>query len=351
MPSKNWSDAFWSATTPALAAALAVAPARDTAAAAEHGAQDAPLEAAALEQQRVVVAAGATAGTAAAAATGAGSVDPAVVVRLIWASGNMDRVVPAEPAGLLLQAAQQALPQCGFEALTAMGLGLVRMRRAALAAAPTGDQCAPAPGAKQQQQQHCTSWSALAGQQAALWEAWFARSSQLLQLDPKVAAQMRLQQQQPGHTGCQPVNESASSVQQQQQQQRGCICSADISLQLFIPAHLRLTPPDAWSRAMLAATAAQLQSMNLEQLSWVVWSVTRLGLATQLPPGWLCAMLVRIGSVRSKPGSSSNISSASMLRLGKALRRLQAAQCVQQQEWQLWLLLAEQWRASQGIVQ
>jgi hypothetical protein len=267
----------------------------------------------------------------------------------------MARVVPSEPAGLLLQTAQRTLPQCSFDGLTAMGLGLVRMRRAALAAAPAADQAAPASD-KQQQQQQCGCELASSGQQAALWDAWFARSSQLLQLDPKVAAQLRLQQQQQaqqGHTDSRPAISSVSSVHQQQQQQlRGSIRSADISLQLFIAAHVRLTPPAGWSRAMLAATAVQLQGMNLEQLSWVVWSVTRLGLATQLPPGWLRAVLARVSSVRSRPGSGSGSgAAASMLRMGKAVRRLRAAQCVQKQEWQLWLLLAQQWRTSQGIVQ
>jgi hypothetical protein len=103
---------------------------------------------------------------------------------------------------------------------------------------------------------------------------------------------------------------------------------------------------------MLAATAVQLQAMNLEQLSWVVWSVARLGLATQLPPGWLRSVLVRVSSVCGRPGSGSSSEAAvSMSRLGKALSRLRFEQFVQKQEWRLWLLLAQQWRTRQGIVQ
>jgi hypothetical protein len=262
----------------------------------------------------------------------------------------------------MLQAAQRMLPECSFEGLTAVGLGLVRMQRTAAAAAATG-QTVVASSIQGQHQPGCGL--AVPSQQVGLWEAWFARSFQLLQQDPKIAAQLWLQphvlshqQYGAGPAGIQPGGSTGPSVhlqeataEQQQQQQRVSIHCADISLQLFIAAHLRLAPPAAWSQAALAATSVQLQGMSLEQLSWVVWTVARLGLGPQLPPGWLHAVLQKASSlpVRLSSGGGSG-AAAAMLRLGKSVRRLRGLQCVQQQDWQLWLLLAQRWNTAQAIV-
>jgi hypothetical protein len=353
MPNSAWSSAFWQAATRALAAGLAAV----AAAAAPYAgslsvtlSQNTPqLAFSAAKQANMLVPAGASAARR-------DTLSPATVVRLIWATGKMARHVPAVPAGLMLQAAQQIMPQCSFGGLTAMGLGLARMQRAA-AAAP-----AAAGGLQGQQlQQQPGRGVATGGQQAALWESWFARSLQLLLQDPKVAARMRSQHQQQGHTdrrsGASTTAAShpqqvtaAQQQQQQQQQQRVSIRTADISLQLFIVAHLRLEPPAAWSQAMLAAAAAHLQGMNLEQLSWVVWAVAQLRLGPQLPHGWLHAMLVKACSGPGRSRGCGSGAAGAMLRLGKSLRQLRSAKCVQQQEWQLWLLLAKRLNTTQGVV-
>ncbi|KAF6255487.1 hypothetical protein COO60DRAFT_1641492 [Scenedesmus sp. NREL 46B-D3] len=358
MPSRAWSGAFWAAAAPALAAALdPTASDAEAAAAAERGVHNLQLVSSVAVQaaQPAPDGASTTAAAAAAACARRDVLSPAVVVRLIWATGKMDRCAPGLPGGLLLLAAQRTLAQCSCEGLTALGLGLVRMQRAALAAAPAVGQGTAAQAVQGQQGSGCDA--AALGQQAAFWESWFARSSRLLQQDSKVAAQLRLQQQQ-GHLTAQVDVSVVRPAQLQQpaeelqQQQRCSIHSADVSLQLFIAAHLRLAPPAGWSRLVLAATAAHVQSMSPEQLSWVVWSVSRLGLGTQLPPGWLRAVLTRVGSVCGRLSSGSGSGSgavASLLRLGKAMRRLRAAQCVGQQEWQLWLLLAQNWRTTQGM--
>ncbi|WIA13479.1 hypothetical protein OEZ85_007057 [Tetradesmus obliquus] len=351
MPGSAWGEAFWAAATPALAAALHAAPGGvygATRAAAELNMHSPQLVVGAAEQHAQLAPSGVR------AARDALSLSPAIVGRLIWATGKMSRHVPAATFGLMLQAAQRVVPQCSFEGLTAMGLGLARMRRvaaaAAAAAAAAGRHAAATSVQGQQQGAGCVASTC---QQAELWGPWFARSLQLLQQDPKAAAQLRLHQQHSQDRGdVHSGGGTASTVHlqgaaEQQQQQRASIHSADISLQLYIAAHFQLAPPAAWSRAMLAATSVTLQGMSLEQLSWVVWAVARLRLGPQLPPGWLAAVLVRISHVPVRP---SGAAAAAMSRLGKSMWRLSCAECVQPQERQLWLLTARRWSTAHGMV-
>lgn len=279
--------------------------------------------------------------------------------------------MPGVPAELLLQAAELTVPQCSFAGLTALGQGLMRMHR--IVANPAAATSTP-PAATAVQKQPAAVYCCPAqyglealGRRSALWDAWFARSTVLLLADADVAAQLQLATH--GQN-----NPFAGLQQRQQQQQQGpwrprqhSIHSVDLSLQLFVAGQLRLAPPDSWCQAVLAAVAVQLPSMSLEQLSWVMWAAVRLGLSQQLPNGWMCSVLSRVGALLGCDGGAGSLSGSSssssgcagsgggcahrgdVLRFGKAMAQLLRVGAVADADWQLWLAAGRQWCSRQGV--
>jgi hypothetical protein len=209
-----------------------------------------------------------------------------------------------------------------------------------------------------------------------LWEAWFARSTQLL-LQANAAA-----------AGAKPASESASGVhgeQQQQQQQRQLLhgqlkleeapkqpprpsqqanpstqpshtslglSSSNVSMHLCVAATLWLRPSPVWLQAMLGVLQSQMQAGSPESLSWLLRHVSRLqhrvsGVPRVLPQGFVQALLDRVRVLRGE--GEAGLTRQQMLRLQRGFRGLRRAGAVSEREWRQWHGLLSAWRVSHGM--
>lgn len=184
-----------------------------------------------------------------------------------------------------------------------------------------------------------------------LWAAWFCRGTQLLLLQ----ANSQAVAPQP------PPPSSAASIPKRHARQAAGLCSSeDISVQLRVVVALRLQPPAEWLHAVVAAAQQQVPHSSSEQLSWLLLDLLKVvehstslpGVTVEqlLPKSFVAAVLSRARVVHASSGEGG-WSPAQMQRLQSVFRRLRqcSGAAVSASEWQQWLRLMMQWRASQGL--
>jgi hypothetical protein len=219
-----------------------------------------------------------------------------------------------------------------------------------------------------------------------VWDAWFARSTQLLlqaqaaAAAAAVAAAAQAQQrmevsavpaasilqqplpaasilQQPAHQPQQPQQSlqpaAAKPSQHQQGAARGLLLSCkDVSMQLRLAAALKLRPDACWWLAAVAVAKAGIGSSTAEALSWLLLDLIKVQkllqqpCEQQLPQGFVWAVLQR---VRVLHEGRVGWSPMQMLRMQSAMRRLREGGVVSVGEWQQWQQLLGVWRANHGI--
>jgi hypothetical protein len=406
LPSKQWSNSLLAAVRDKLqssAAALEQRPLPADMVSSSSRSGSSGL----LEQQQKHVA-----GTA---------LKPAVVAQLVWAAGKLWEIapLPGDTVRLLLTAVSAVLPQCGWNLLTTIGLGLKHMllgsRQLAEAQAQKGKPTAarrlskrrgPLAAAaralarrrrrRQQQQQRRLAGPApssrlrqgrigamrrrvcdgvrseeLSQLVRLVWDAWFARSTELLlqaaattvvavaaapDEGDRLAGSSAsiLTEQQQLHRPAGSAGKHIQQLQQQAKQVRGLLSCKDVSLQLRLVAALQLQPPADWLAAVVAVTETQVSSSSAQALSWLLLDLVRVqqGLQgpsrVQLPEGFVLAVLRR-DWVLHDGQQGQGLTKQQLLRLQSGMRKMREGGDVGDVEWQQWQRLLELWRANQGL--